>query len=423
MSTILPVGGLTPVGAEGVGSWVVGWRNPLTEGGRERDNEKMFFLNKLLLSPSTLTNPEIMMSKLLRPLLSFLLLVPVFLPAQEAPEAPETLVEAEQPLVAVFVANRAKGRRGLDEEVDAIRDVITAELAGEVRVMDPQDVTDAFRKWKISTTEERNRLVEGVFTGGSVVRIAEMVGADAVMTVAVTSADVMDFASHRNARLTLAVKVLDAKDAGALDGFVITRQLPIRGVEVDSEALFRILYRDAAREAAERVVKGVDKWKLVPRDAQEAVMLTVSTPIDQLTNGLSQGIRAPNDLLDEVRRVVGGVTVWIDGAVVGSTPGTYRISPGFHTVRVTREWMKPWEGVVNVKEDMNLNVALELSPQGLQQWKTIERLKAEVALDYARALSIRGIKLNLTTENWRDVGQTLGTSVEVLLQETLEASP
>jgi len=365
------------------------------------------------------------MSKLLRTLLSFLSFYTVaLLPAQEEVAVPERVqAEAPPPLVAVFVANRAKGRKGLDEEVDGIRDTITAELAGDIRVMDPQDLTDAFRKWKVSSAEERNRLVEGVFTGGSIVRIAEMVGADAVMTVSLTGADLMDFSTHRTARVTLAVKVLDGRDAGALDGFVITRQLPIRGVEMDNEVLFRILYRDAAREVAERVLKRVDKWELTPREAEEAVMLTVSTPIDQLTNGLSAGVRAPNDLLDEVRRVVGGVTVWVDGAVVGSTPGTFRVQPGFHTIRVTREWMKPWEGVVHVKEDMELNVALELSREGLQRWKTVEQLKAQVALEYARALLIRGINVNLTTENWRDVGNTLGTSVEVLLQDAVEGSP
>lgn len=361
------------------------------------------------------------MSKLLRTLLSFLCIPLMSVSAQVVPEVQNAAVA--EPLIAVFVANRAKGRAGLDEEVDGIRDLITAQLAGEFRVMDPQDLTDAFRKWKVSSVKERERLVEGVFTGGSVVRIAEMEGADLVMTVSVTSADVLDFPTHRNAQVSLTTKILDAQDAGALEGFTLTRQLPIRGVQMDNEAMFRILFRDAAREVAEKTLQARKSWDLKMKPAEELVQLQITTPIDALTDGLSEGARAPNDLLDELRRVVGGVTVWVDGAVVGSTPGVIEVKPGFHTIRVTREWMTAWEGVVHVKGDMNLDVALELSEKGVRRWKTVEALKADVALAYARALLTREIKVNFDTENWRSVGSTLGSPVDVIINESLEVTP
>ena len=101
---------------------------------------------------------------------------------------------------------------------------------------------------------------------------------------------------------------------------------------------------------------------------------------------------------------MGGASVEIDGAVVGSSPGPFRVSLGLHQIKIFREWMKPYFATVNVQPGMTLNVALEMSDEGIRKWGSLEALRADVARRYADAARERGVKVNIDTTNWRDVG-------------------
>jgi len=113
-------------------------------------------------------------------------------------------------------------------------------------------------------------------------------------------------------------------------------------------------------------------------------------------------------LLDEMRRQVGGVTVEIDGATVGSSPGTFKATPGLHQMRVMRQWMKPWQQTVNIQPGATFRVALELSDAGMQKYRTLEGFRASVAIGYAEAVMRKGVKINFDTAAWRDVGNRGG---------------
>ncbi len=114
-------------------------------------------------------------------------------------------------------------------------------------------------------------------------------------------------------------------------------------------------------------------------------------------------MRAANDVLDEMRRTVGGATVEIDGATVGSSPRTFKATPGLHQMRVTRQWMQPWQQTVNIQPGANFRVALELSDAGLQRFRSLEGFRAAVAVGYAEAAMRKGIKVNFDTAAWQDV--------------------
>jgi hypothetical protein len=131
--------------------------------------------------------------------------------------------------------------------------------------------------------------------------------------------------------------------------------------------------------------------------------------MDELIQGLETGVRAPNELLDEVRHVIGGATVEIDGAAVGSSPGTYRIAPGLHQMRVSRQWMKDWQETVSIQEGSSFKIGLELSDAGMQRFQSMEKFKTQLAMDYAETLMVKGIKINFDTAAWRDV--TVGEEV------------
>ena len=76
---------------------------------------------------------------------------------------------AEPRKVAVFVRNRTRVQ-GMDDEVDGVRDRLSAAMAATdaVIVMDSSEVDDSFMRWKVTTAEERNKLVDGIVSGGSV---------------------------------------------------------------------------------------------------------------------------------------------------------------------------------------------------------------------------------------------------------------
>ena len=77
--------------------------------------------------------------------------------------------------IAVFVQNRTRVP-GMDDEVDGVRDRLATALA-EIEgfaVMDSAQVADTFRRYKVTADEEKTGLVPGIFTGGSVPRVAQM---------------------------------------------------------------------------------------------------------------------------------------------------------------------------------------------------------------------------------------------------------
>jgi len=102
----------------------------------------------------------------------------------------------------------------------------------------------------------------------------------------------------------------------------------------------------------------------------------------------------------------------LDGAVIGSAPNTFKATKGLHQICIRRDWMKPYQATVNVQEGLVLQVALEMSAEGLAKWGTEESLRSGIARDYARAAMERGVKVNIDTAKWRDVGGGPAVKVE-----------
>ena len=104
--------------------------------------------------------------------------------------------------------------------------------------------------------------------------------------------------------------------------------------------------------------------------------------------------------------MVGGAAIEIDGAVIGSAPGSFRIAPGLHQLKVSREWMKPYFATVNIQNGSSFEIALEMSKAGIEKWGTVEALRADIAKRYADAARERGVRVNIDTSGWRDVGNS-----------------
>ena len=109
--------------------------------------------------------------------------------------APPPPPPPKPPVMAIFVKNHTKTASRddlsnayrdqnstapiMDDQVDGIRDRLAAEVSGlDFIIMDSAEIGAAFNRYKITTAEERAGLIAGLFTGGSVTRVAQMLGAD-----------------------------------------------------------------------------------------------------------------------------------------------------------------------------------------------------------------------------------------------------
>jgi PEGA domain len=319
-------------------------------------------------------------------------------------------VPAANPKIAIFVKNQTKVA-GMDDMVDGVRDRISAELAAAgMIVLDQAEIASGFNRFKVTTAEERAGLIDGVFTGGSTVRVGQMLGADYIMVASIISADRASLTVSGKQMISFAlrmtVKVNEAVQGSSVYGDNWTRKYPVTaenaaGTEVSF--YYNDLLDAWAKETGEKIAEKSKTWRRVEAAPAQMVSFTVSTTIDELIQGLESGVRAPNDLLNEMRRIVGGATVQIDGAAVGSSPGTFQVAPGMHQLRISRQWMKDWQQTVSIQNGSNFRVALELSDAGLQKFQSLEKLRAQIAKDYAEAMALKGVKVNFDTAAWRDV--------------------
>jgi len=310
---------------------------------------------------------------------------------------------------AIFVVNRTRVP-GMDDEVDGVRDRLAAAIAATdaVTVMDSADVDSSFRRWKVTTEAERRGLVDGILSGGSATRVAQMLECDYVVVGTIVRADAISRMQggkpSKVFTLRMTLKVLDSTGGTVFSMPPWTRQLPILDADGDPLAFYNMLFDTWSEEAGAAVANSAPRWR-APAAVAEPVEFFVTTTVDGVVEALeSQTKGVQGELLQELRKVVGGATVEIDGAVVGSAPGQFLATPGTHDFVVRRDWMKPFKGKLKVSKGVRLNVALEISEEGIAKWGTVEKLRADVARAYAEAAWRRGIKVNVDTQNWRDVG-------------------
>jgi alpha-acetolactate decarboxylase len=312
--------------------------------------------------------------------------------------------------IAVFVQNRTSVK-GMDDEVDGVRDRLSSALA-EVdgfSVMDSAQVVDTFRRYKVTTAEEKAGVLAGIFTGGSVPRVTQMLGCDYIAAATIVNASCMNRNIGGRAckvfTLRMTLKIMDSTGA-SVDGMPTwVRQYPVVDAADDPMNFYQILFDKWALDVTSAIAQKAPKWRNPKSEKVPLVAFHVSTTIDETIAELESQTKGANgESLQELRKVVGGATIELDGAVIGSAPGDFRAASGQHQLRVTREWMKPYAATVNIYEGMSLKVALEMSDEGLAKWGSTEALRADVARRYAEAVRERGMKINIDTSNWRDVG-------------------
>lgn len=345
------------------------------------------------------------------------------------------------PVMAIFVKNHTKTASKddysnayrnpnstvpiMDDQVDGIRDRLAAEVSGlDFVIMDSAEIGAAFNRYKITTAEERAGLIAGLFTGGSVTRVAQMLGADYILTASIVGASQMRrTAGDRGVTiytLRMVTKVLDATTGGSIYGKNWSNKRPVpMGNSDDAMAIYDDLIDMWVQDTGRDLAEARPRWRAPTAYAGAMVPFTVTTTIDAMIAPLATTVDASKAVKEELRVVAGGVTVEVDGATVGSSGGTFHARPGLHQLRVTRQWMTPWTGTVNIQSGAVFNVALELSDEGFRHYKNKESLRAELALAYAEAAFRRGCRVNFNTENWQTVTWAPGADATSVSSSTL----
>ena len=334
---------------------------------------------------------------------------------------------ARTPVMAIFVKNHTK-TAGMDDQIDGIRDRLAAEVSGlDFTVMDSAEIGAAFNRYKITTAEERAGLVAGLFSGGSVTRVAQMLGADYILTASIIGASQMNRVAGDRAvtiyTLRMATKVLDAATGGSVYGKNWSNKRPVpQGNGDDAMGHYDDLIDMWVQDTGAELAEARPRWR-APVAAQGALAsFTVTTTIDATIAPLAATVDASKPVQEELRVVAGGITVEVDGAAVGSSGGTFRARPGLHQLRVSRQWMTPWTGTVNISDGAVFNVALELSEEGFRHYKNKEALRAEVALAYAEAAFRRGCRINFDSAAWKNVTWAPGASATSVSSSTFVQS-
>ncbi len=296
--------------------------------------------------------------------------------------------------IAVFVQNKS-GVAALDAELGGIRERIVAAFA-EVEGFQVVDATLAADAYLSSPN------------------VAKAVGSDyvAVATILRAGATKRNLNGRLNTvfSLRMAFKITDSNGV-SVDGMPTwSQKFPVLDADPNSTEYYDTLLDRWESDMTVAVATKAAKWREANAADAALVKFHVQTSIDRTISELeSQTKGTSGEQLQELRKVVGGASVELDGVVIGSAPGEFAATKGLHKLRVTRQWMAPYEATVNVQEGASFDLALEMSDEGVRKWGTVEALRADLARRYAQAAAERNIKVNVDTSNWRDVGGALPT--------------
>ena len=330
-------------------------------------------------------------------------------------------IAANAPLkTAIFVRNR--GGREMEDKIDVFSDELSARLSEKgFAIMDWKDVVQKFREsnepdenifrnvkslMAIGTdtgvtdsaivtaenTKTENRTAVGTQgrSGGtanaSVLRVAQMLGADYIIVASIGQighekrkfkGEGTIYKTDNEATiysLPMTVKVLDGSSGQSIYGDALTaseRILQNASIEINVDNMPDKLIDSGTAKLATSISDKVQRIRDTVLKSTAAVPFTVECNVE-------------------------GATVELDGAAIGSAPGTFNAAPGIHQLAVNREYFVPWERSVNTVANQKITVSLELSTDGLAKFKdlaafkqaqSLQKLETEAKVDIAREQS------------------------------------
>jgi hypothetical protein len=291
---------------------------------------------------------------------------------------------------AIFVENRA-GKQ-FNDKVPMLEDLITSRISGRgFTVVSRESVVNAINQYPTAEKPSAGvtagaRLDELLSNNSSAVRLAQNMGVDYLLVASLASfgSEKKNFAdgdvktANVTHNLRVSYKVLDAAEGGSLVGDTFKASKTTRATEnlqIESSDIVNELLDQVADQVAESLVK---KHASItgPFPKSKQIEIAISCGMQDLAQlplsvadvrvGADGKVAVGKDKLDVQ---VLDVTVEINGTVVGSAPGAFKVPPGLNKIRLTREGFSPWERTLNATEGQKLKVALQLSEAGYARWK------------------------------------------------------
>lgn len=276
------------------------------------------------------------------------------------------------PRAALFVQNRAGA--AFDPKLGMFADAIASDLSSVgFSVVRPEDTLDrnATSPSDAAYPESLHRALElfqsakgesAVDTtpaeAASALNVARTLDADCLVMASILSVGENTVRSQayglptstRTRVLRVALRVLDGSNGSQLygDRVVVTDRITDTAYQqTDAGDQLDMMLDQASSEIASRVRTATDSGSFAP--------------------GALAGTAAANDQIEVTINAPDAASIEIDGVVIGTAPGTFRIAPGVHRLRVAKEGYATWENSVKLRDGQTLDIPLEYSGIGLER--------------------------------------------------------
>ena len=343
-------------------------------------------------------------------------------PLPAAPPTPPSADPAKRPVAAIFVKNR--GCRVDPEKVMVLEDFVVSRV-GDLcfTTMSREDTINAVKRFSPAGAnagspqrleQETDRILSD---DTSALALARNMGADFVLIASLTalSQQEQQFEGYGvktqvlSQTLDATYRLLDRAQGAVIDSGAASATEQVRGTpnlqqQVD---LIDPLIRQVAGNLT-NVMKRRCAAQPLPAAARldgagfsvTATMLDVAVPDITLDQASGRFVVGANPLTLSPT----GVQVSVDGVTVGSTPGSFRTTPGLHKLQLRAPGFRPWEGTVNITDGFNLAVAMQLDDQAFARWRETTRmlqdLKQGQQLTDAQVDLIRGMATFFANSNY-----------------------
>ena len=222
----------------------------------------------------------------------------------------------------------------------------------------------------------------------SALRLAQSLGADWIVLASLSSVTreertfndgTLQLTSHNHV-LLISYNIAEAAEGGVLAGDSIRVSRNIRGTQtagVESSEIFNQLVDDAVIRLLQVFPDKVLQIAKAEVNKPSQIEISVSAVAVDLTQNPLQlpDLRVGNDgsitkgSSGSVDVILGDVSIEMDGVLVGTTPATLRLAPGFHKLRLTRPGFGAVEQTINPVTGLKLRPALQMSEVGYARWK------------------------------------------------------
>jgi hypothetical protein len=366
--------------------------------------------------------------------------MPPSVPAERAvPQLPGTSLHgsaAKPSRLAIFVKNRATGIA--DARVMAMEDQITATATdASIEIIRREDVANAVARFasagaNAGTNTTQAEMVDRLLSDrASATSLAHMLGADGLIVASMSSFDKETAAYNDGTQATTVdtfvlrctYAILDGASGGSLGSGTADSTASYRqtaNLKVTADPINALLTDSGRQIGAGLRAYFANQSARRPSAVVEECDVQVNTFLaDMRVPRINRDANGEFSLSAETVEVgVFNAEVLVDGVSVGVAPGTVRLRPGLHKLRVQRQLCEPEDRMINVRPGVIISVPLRLTTEGRAQWmqnaawfdtlktnenlREVERVKAKAFADY---LSNCGLKINLDTSGW---GSLLG---------------